>query len=475
MAGTSAYKTSRFAPARGFWLAEPNGAAFSPGSRAAAGNKMVMKKSVSIVILLTLILLTAGFGQQPAKLDTTSFVAMGEGLAAGMGNYGLHESIQRYSFPALIAQQMKTAFAQPLIEGPGFGDLLGIPTLPVRIPTYPATQVRIYPAQPNPNDDAPTLFVFNASVPNMRVADSVSLRPRSPLIHRDNMQQTVVNMILGFPALILDKDVPLWSQFEYVQAMNPTVVLVELGYFEALEAAVYADPSKIPDAAAFRTTYSNIVKGLRGLQAQVILTTIPDPGDTAYFSTTTSALQILRVTPFVLLAGYGIKPEDYVTRNGLSAVGNQLFRKQIGPVPAGSFANQALLNNIRTRVNALNTEINNIAKDTGAVVYDLNAFFHRVRTSGIRAGSRTLTADYFGGFYTLDGYYPGPTGHALIANDLLAFINKTYNQSFSPVDLTPVMNTDATLQHKITQGSVFNPTGNSGAVTGIEPEQVQEQ
>jgi len=424
-----------------------------------------MKRYSAVLIVCAVVLCRTALAQQTAKLDTTSFVVMGEGLAAGMGNFGLNEALQRYSFPAQMAQQMKTAFAQPLIEGPGFADVLGYQSLPVRMPTYPATQVRIFPSQPNPNDDAPTLFVFNLSVPSMKVADAVTRRPVSPLIHQNDMQQTVINMILGFPSLILDKDVPLWNQFEYAQAMNPTMVLVELGYFEALDAAVNADPARIPDAAAFRTTYSNIVKGLRALQAQVILTTIPDPGDTAYFVPAPTALNILRAAPLVLYAGYNIKPEDYVTRNGLSAIGNQLIRKNIGPVPARSFANATLLADIRTRVNALNTEINNIAKDTGAVVYDLNAFLHRVKTSGAKAGAFSLTADYMGGFYTLDGYYPGATGHALIANDILAFLNKTYGRSFAAVDLASVAASDPALQYQLAKGSIFAlSNGGSGQV-----------
>jgi len=428
--------------------------------------------SIRYAVLVTIfLLLPAGLvrAQQPVKLDPTSFVVIGEGLAAGMGNFGLNTAVQSYSFPALAAQQMKTAFAQPLIEGPGFADVLGYPAQPVRLPTYPATQTRIFPPQPNPNDDAPTLFVFNISVPGMKLADAVSRRPVSPLIHQDNMQQTVINMILGFPSLILDKDVPLWSQYEYAVAMNPTMVLVELGYYEALDAAVNADPSRVPDAAAFQTTYANIVKGLRGLQAQVILTTIPDPSDTAYFTIGPTALNILRCTPLVLYAGYGIKPTDYVTRNGLTTIGYQLFSKKIGPVPAGTFASPDMLAAVRTRVNALNTAINNVAKDNNAVVYDLNGFLHRVRTSGAKAGSYSLTADYFGGFYTLDGFYPSPTGHALIANDLLALLNKTYSISIPAVDVASIAATDATVQQKLATGSIFALSSNGTLAAETEP------
>jgi hypothetical protein len=412
-----------------------------------------LRACATLVVAVGCCFPTAAQQQSTPRLDTTSFVAVGEGLAAGMANYGLSEIVQRGSFPALLAQQMKTTFPQPLIEAPGLGDVLGYQSLPLRVPTYPQSRVRIFPSRPNVDiqDLKPSLFVFNLSVPGMRAADSVSRRPVAPLIQRDNFQ-TSLNLILGFPQLILDKDVPLWTQLQYAEAMNPTMALVELGYFEALDAAVSGDSRRVPDAAAFRTNYANVVRTLRALQAQVVVTTIPDPSDTAYFTKASTALSILKATEFVLYAGYGLKPDDLLTRNGLTTIGLQFFNKKIGKLPAGTVASASVLADIRSRVAALNTEINNIARENGAVVYDLAAFLKRVRTSGVRAGSRTLTADYMGGFYSLDGYYPGTTGHALIANDLISFVNRTYGQSFAAVDLTPIMAADTTLQHRLSDG-----------------------
>jgi hypothetical protein len=64
----------------------------------------------------------------------------------------------------------------------------------------------------------------------------------------------------------------------------------------------------------------------------------------------------------------------------------------------------------------------------------------------LTAGTRTLTADYLGGIYSLDGYYPGQTVHADIANNLLTLINKTYGTSYSTVDLATVAASDPALR-----------------------------
>ena len=392
--------------------------------------------------------------QTTESLDTTTFIVMGEGLAAGMANFGLSSTVQSRSFPAQMARQMQTLFPQPLMQGPGLGDVLGYPPQQATAPRYPQDRVRIYPSRQDPNDEAPTLFVFNLSVPGMRLADSVSRRPVSPLIQRDS-QQTAINLILGFPSMILSENVPLWTQFEYAKAMMPTFVLVELGFFEALDSAVAGDPARTPDPATFRATYSDIVKGLRAMWAQVIVTTVPNPIDTAYFSPPPVAAAIVKAPVSVLSQRYNISEADYVTRNGLRAISKQLVLRDTQPLPAGSVMTAATAADIQRRVQALNAEIVNVARESGALVYDLNGFFRRVRSTGATVGTATLTANYLGGFYSLDGYYPGATGHALIANDILAFLNTSYGLSFPLVDAAAVQKSDPMTQLIMSKDPLF--------------------
>ena len=388
--------------------------------------------------------------QQARSLNTTTFVVLGEGLAAGMANFGLHEVVQRKSFPALMAQQMNTAFPQPLLEGPGITDVLGYPALPVRVPTLPQGRVRVYPPQPGVevNDETPTLFVFNLSVPNLTAGESVTLRPVSPLIHTDNSKQTAVNLILGFPSLILNDEVPLWSQLEYAKAMVPSFALIELGYYEVLAAVVGGDAGAIPSRAAFRGAYLQIVQELRAMGVEVLVTTIPDPMDTAYFSNPAGVARLTRVDQSLIRGFYGLAAGDYVTRNGLSVIGNQFIRRNIQPLPSSIILRASAGADISSRVRALNDEIRAIASEQGAVVYDLAAFLGSIRTSGTTVGSTRITSDYFGGFYSLDGYYPGPTGHALIANDILRLLNSTYSRDFPLVDVAATLEEDAVPQFR---------------------------
>src|SRR5262249_51705999 len=156
-------------------------------------------------------------------LDTTTFVVMGEGLGAGMADFALRDVYQAQSFPALVAQQLKTAFPQPLIQPPGIGSAPGFNQLEVTVPALGQNTVRVVPS----GSITPTFFVLNLSVPGMKLADAISRRPALPIVQKSDMQQTVINLILGYPQMVF-AGVPLWSQLEYAQAMNPTLALVEL-------------------------------------------------------------------------------------------------------------------------------------------------------------------------------------------------------------------------------------------------------
>ncbi len=415
---------------------------------------MIPKRSrIFAIMVLAAASCASALGQTKPSLDTTTFVVMGEGLAAGMANYGLSTVVQQYSFPAQMAAQMQTAFEQPLIQPPGLGDVVGYPGQEVNLQTYPTGSVRqFYQAEPTifrgqvqeTFQSGPPLFILNLSVPGFTLADSVAMRPVPPIAQR-NMKQTVVNMILGFPQLFIKENVPLWSQFEYAKAMFPTMTLIELGYYEALDAAVNGDPARLPDPNVFLATYNSLLAGLRGLQSEVIVTTIPNPLDTAYFSSLATAARLTSTAPSFLTDLYRITPQDLVTRNGILTIGENFLSGVITPLPAGSVLPAAVAANLTTRINALNAQIATAARTNGAVLYDLNAFLRRIKVSGARVGNANITADFLGGFYSLDAIYPAATGHALIANDILAFLNQTYQRSFPMINVSTVAGKDQNL------------------------------
>ena len=381
-------------------------------------------------------------GQQ-RRLDITNFIVLGEGLAAGMADFSLKDVYQEKSFPAQMAKQMNAAFPQPLIQASGIGNVPGFPPMPVRAPGPGQGAVR--------KDFPPALFIFNLSVPGFRIEDAIQRRPAPPLIQQYDMQQTVTNLILGYPALIL-RNKPLWTQLEYARQMNPSLALVELGYYDVLEAAVTGDLRRLPEVAAFRASYNTILSGLLDNGAEIIVTTIPDPIDTGYFTTLSGATRLVRAPASVIASLYRLGPNDLLTVNGVTAIANQLVADDVGPLPAGSVITAAVADQVRARVRALNQEINALAQANKVLVYDLQALFSRIRASGLLVGSRLLTADYLGGFYSLNGYYPGRTGNALIANEILALINRTFGEAFPAINLVDIAAEDPTVRFSTKPG-----------------------
>lgn len=398
-----------------------------------------------LAAVLPALLLLAPSGAPAQTLDTTQFVVIGEGLAAGMADFALRDIYQKTSFPAQMAVQMKTAFPQPIIQSPGIsGGTPGFNTLSAGLPFTLQGAGR--------NDFPPQLFVFNLAMPGATLADALNVRPASPLIQPANNKQTLANLVLGYPSLIIENNVPYWSQVEYANAMNPTFVVVELGYYEVLNAAATNDPSKLPDVQAFTSNYKTLLSRLKSsgpASPQVVVMNIPDPFDTAYFTSINSATNYLAGAPPDTIAAFlAMKQGDYFTPNGLVQAVTALVTNNVNPffnpfsAQPGTVVQAATHTAVEANLTQLNAAITSAAKDAGAYVFDLQSVFHQVRQNGLTVGSQTLTADYLGGFYSLDGYYPGQTGQALIANQMLAFLNSTYKTGFRPIDLTTIWNSD---------------------------------
>ena len=380
-------------------------------------------------------------------LDATRFVVLGEGLAAGLTNFSLFDDDQRESFAAQMARQMNVDFPQPLFQPPGVGEAPGFPRLPVRLPFDQQTTVlRQFP---------PTAPFANLSVPGLTLADALTRRPTSPLIHSDDAKQTVVNFVLGTPAPLRGGHASRPTARECALRQQPSFAVVELGYAEILEAATAAHAGLLPEVAAFRAQYAEILAVLRAAQCEVLVTTIPDPMDTAHFSAIEAASRVVKLPAAAIRSAYGLQSHDRITVNGLMEIGYQVICKRIDRLPDGSILRGDTAAEMSNRVAALNKAISAVAGEHRAAVADLHGVFRRVREQGVVVGPKTLTADFLGGFYSLNGYYPGRTGQALIANRLLEVVNRTYDTRFEPIDLGRTLRADAVAAYQAPVGPAF--------------------
>ena len=366
------------------------------------------------------------------RLDISSFLVLGEGLAAGIGDFALSARSQRRSFPAQMAAQMGAALEQVLLQPPGLGNIAGFQPLPVQLPTDLQSTVFEPAASPRPT---------NLAVPGYRLADALRLRPRPPLVQPD-ARQTGCNLILAGHAMTTGEENAAYpTQVELACQREPTLALVAVGHYEVLEATVAGELALLPGPKSFADDYRRLLRELRprgGDGPQVLVMGLFDPTDTACISTVERAASVVKAAPSVLLDAYGLRADDWITVHGLVEIGYQLMAQRIEPLSDGSVLDARTVQRIGERVREIDGELRAIAQANDAVFCDLHALFRRVRTSGVQCGGRQLTADYLGGIFTLNGYYPGWTGQALIANEALRLLNETYGARFPLVDLAQV-------------------------------------
>lgn len=379
------------------------------------------------------------------RLNKSVFVVLGEGLAAGVGNFTLHADTQRTSFPALMAEQMETEFTQPLLQPPGIGNLVGFAEQSVLLPDLSQTTVL---------ENLPPAQVQNLSVPCFRLKDALGLHAGQPLIHRHDAKQTAANLIFGLMPIARGEE-KMPTQLEAALAQQPTFALIELGYYETLEAAVKGNAHLLPLSEDFHFDLSQLFAYLHHEDREILLLTIPDPLDTAYFADFTTAAKILKVERAVLQQLFNIKEDNYITASGLNEISFQLFARTIEPLPSCSVLDSETAAHISACVRGLNAEIIALANEHHVKVFDLNALFHHIKTNGVTVGSRKINAEYLGGFYSLNGYYPGATGQALIANEILHFLNRTYGADFGQIDLRSVSAADPVFAYKQAEGTVW--------------------
>ena len=382
------------------------------------------------------------------RLNTNSFVVLGEGLAAGMGDFTLSDVTQVDSFPAQMARQMQARLPLPLIQAPGICSPVGFAELPVIVPL---------PMQAEVLNQLPPAPINNLSVPGFRLSDALNLRPSEPLIHRNDAKQTAANLILGVIPIAYGKDGRLPTQLECAINRQPTFTIIELGYYEALEAAAKGDPGQLPNVNSFRLDCESILKALKECGSEILVLNIPDPFDTAYFSSVNLAAKILKLEPAVLQREYNFQADDLVTANGLNEIGFQLFGKRVDTLPDGCVLKAGVAGQISRRINELNAALSSVAQQQGALVYDLQSLFRRVKNEGTAVGSKRLSAEYLGGFYSLNGYYPGATGQALIANELLHQLNSAYGSDFLQIDVQAVMENDPVAAYRQAEGPDWLP------------------
>jgi hypothetical protein len=205
--------------------------------------------------------------------------------------------------------------------------------------------------------------------------------------------------------------------------------LVSIGNNDALQALTLGLPPT--DPKIFAVEYAVLLRALSSTGAKVIVSNVPDVRTIPF------------LIPFQLFSqrcGFppsGAGPDDFVVPNLLNPGG--------GTNPCTNYAvrSKALIDAAGAAVISFNRTIAVQAQAVGAVFVDVNGLLSKLRVTGydviVNNKKKHLTAEMFGGLFSLDGIHPTNTGYTILANATILAINGALSKN-QPI---PEVNVDA--------------------------------
>jgi len=391
------------------------------------------------LILLSLFVPLLAFGQYQ------SYYAIGDSLTAAFSSYSLVESVQKNSYPALIARQMGiSVFEQPLVSEPG-------------IPT------KLVLSRLNPVTIAP-----------MADAQGVPLPPGVPL----NLDYPHPYNNLGVVGAILDDclnttsdpqgrhDLVLRGMGTQVQQAilsQPDLLTVWIGANDALTAVLYGTAIQgvtLSSKIYFQQEYDQLLDILgAGTHADIVVANVPPVTSNPFVNT---------IPPYIINPATGqpvigpdglpmtymgqsdtgsafIDPHAYVTLNALPYIEQgygipvALGGKGVGlPDSVVLTPNETAM--IEDYVDSYNASIAASAQSHHVALFDAHAFISSLYANGLDlAGIHLGPAFLTGGLFSYDGFHPTSIGYAVIANAFINVINEAYGHHIKPVGLAPFL------------------------------------
>ncbi len=392
------------------------------------------------------------------------YVALGNSITAGYQSSALYASSQKYSYPNLIAGQVRAAggtleFSQPLIKEPGVGGRLRIskvsPLTIVVDPGLSAISTSIYVNASLPpfaynNLAIPGAYVNNPFTNNNDVLDTLNSYSKSfGGSYGDNPFHHIVrrNPANG-------QSGNAGSVWEQVKKLNPTFVTAWLGNNDVFVHAASGGVLPYTSAVAFQSQFNAMIDSLLTTNAQIVIATIPDVTQAALMTTLRWFIPdpadiskplfgsylplygeladgtpkylgpndlVLLTAAYWLADGYGI-PSFFPGSRNL-------------PLPRGVILDSAEVALVRSLISQYNTTIRQ-RESVRVAVADIHSTFDEIaRNVFFASGVQFTTAYIVGGIFSLDGIHPTSQASGLIANKFMEAINAKWGASIPYVDV----------------------------------------
>lgn len=383
------------------------------------------------------------------RADFSTVVALGNSLTAGFADGALGEAGQKFSYPALIANQMQSAFNQPLIKDPGLGiDFQGNPAGRLRLISLSPPVLVSIPLNGPPQVISPPPY-NNFAVPGANTSDVLT-----------TTSGDLADFILQGRG----------TQIRQVKAAHPTFIIAWIGANDVLAAALLGlaiDGLTLTLTNDFSRDYSALIDSLLSTGAKIIVANIPDVTVIPFVTTarpyvvnplTQEALKDQQGNFIPLLGTFSDGSTGALSSDPnsdrfahVTIIGSFLMAQGIG-IPAGvlngngtPLPNQALVDKaeatkIRTRIAELNSIINAATTARGIPVVNTHELLDNMHANGIDAGGIHLTTEFItGGIFSLDAVHLTPVGNGITANAFIRRINEFYGSSIPEVNLAELL------------------------------------
>lgn len=370
-----------------------------------------------------------------AQITFSSYVSIGDSLAAGYESGSLVKTHQVNSVPALLAKQASVSgFQLPLISEPGIPPELTLLSLSPSV--LISAKSTTYGTPENLSLGRP---YNNLAVPGATLGDALT---------------KVTDGGSGMHDLILRG---LGPQIAQAVAQRPSFVTLWIGNNDVLRAAIGGraiENVTLTSAATFRAQYQQLVDTLRSqTSAKIVAANLPDVTSIPFVTTVprvvvnpaTSQPILVNGQEVPLLGPNGPLPTgSYVllTATTFMAQGQGIPTALGGkgtPLPDEVFLDPAEVAAIQDRVAQDNQAIKEICAAAGIPLVNMNDLLKKVAGAGLTVGGVTLTSKFLtGGAFSYDGVHPSDLGYAVVANEWIKVINAN-GGSLPEINLAPFM------------------------------------
>jgi hypothetical protein len=417
----------------------------------------ILKSLLRISLALAAVAALSPASPAWAQVDLTRIAWIGDSEGAGFTAHCLTKRVQVDSSSAVIARTENVAdFQQPIVNDPGLGGCMVLTSLAPSFTYEPSTGTPANLALPRPYN--------NLSVPGCAIGD---------MLRATTASETSGSCALFIDLVLRNAALHAGSQVDQAIALSPTFVFLEnVGndYLGAVLSGTIIDGVTVTPLAPFTADTSATLTKLAAKQPKGIVfgvadvTSIPFTTTLPPFLTSGGKLVLNPATglPIPLLGPKGcptgvpacnIPPTTLVTLNaaaylpygyGIPCAVAPTLPKCNNPLPAaadaagnpGALIYAADVAFLKQRGADYNTAIKAAAASSGYKYYDVNDFLLRLK-AGFDFGGITINAAYLtGGAFSYDGFHLTPIGYALLADDLIQFMNANFNASLPRVNLT---------------------------------------